>query len=377
MDGLGIAHVHWAFPPTTGGVESHLLDLVRLQSRAGHRVVVVTGEPTPAREDGYGIVTTPLLDLRLLKRGSYGTGYARDLRAFFVRLLGRHRIDVVHAHDLHHFAAEPAMVLDELRSTHGFALHHTFHETWPDVLAERPVYRRWDANYAVSRFVQEGCIVRLGFSPTHLPLAIDTSRFSAGSTPLPAGRVPVLLHPARLLPWKGVHVSVRALARLRAQGVAARLVVTDTQRIADWNAELDDYRVHIAGLVEELGLQAHVSFASASYDNMPGLYAMADVVLYPTVGDEPFGLVPIEAMACGRPVVATASGGIKETILDGETGFVVGRNDPAALAARIKVLLDQPALAREMGRRGRVHVLAQFDLARFADTLEASYRASL
>jgi glycosyltransferase involved in cell wall biosynthesis len=62
-----IAHVHWAFPPTTGGVESHLYDLARLQTARGHEVTVVTGEPEPTSTGEYEIVSTPLLKLESIR----------------------------------------------------------------------------------------------------------------------------------------------------------------------------------------------------------------------------------------------------------------------------------------------------------------------
>jgi glycosyltransferase involved in cell wall biosynthesis len=374
VSSLKIAHVHWAFPPTTGGVESHLFDLTRLQLRAGHQIMVVTGEPDPVTSGDYTIVSTPLLDLRVLKAGGYGGHYTSQLGTFAEQVFAEHPVDVVHAHDLHHFAPEPALVLDELRRRFGFSLHHTFHETWPNVLASRPVYRNWDGNYAVSRFVQDGCEQRLGFRPKHFPLAIDTTRFHPKGPVLVEGREPVLLHPARLLPWKGVHVSVQALALLRDRRIDALLLITDTQRIADWDSELDSYRIRIQALIRELDLEKRVHFVASSYQDMPSLYHEADIVLYPTVGDEPFGLVPLESMASGRPIVATASGGIAETVVDGKTGFVVPREDAAAVATRIAELITNPRHARQMGDLGRRHVVEQFDLRSFAKRLDRMYR---
>ena len=94
---------------------------------------------------------------------------------------------------------------------------------------------------------------------------------------------------------------------------------------------------------------------------MPGLYAAADIVVYPTVGEEPYGLVPVEAMSCARPVVASRSGGITETILDGVTGFIVPRNDIEALTDRVARLVTDRRLARRLGNSGRRHVEEHFN----------------
>jgi glycosyltransferase involved in cell wall biosynthesis len=374
-DRYRIAHVHWAFPPTTGGVESHLYDLARTQVARGHQVTIVTGEPEPTSTGEYEIVSTPLLQLTKIREAEVDTDYARGLRETLGAVLTERRIEVVHAHDLHHFTPEPALVLTELRRKLGFSLHHTFHETWPDVLADRPVYRTWDGNYAVSTFVQSGCERRLGFRPLLFPLAVDTKVFRRRRPAFSRAGRPVLLHPARLLPWKGVHHTIELLDLLRGVGLSPRLLLTDTQRIADWDGELCQYRVEINELIVAKGLREQVQFISPRFDEMPALYNRADIVLYPTVADEPFGLVPLEAMSSERPVVASRCGGIAETVVDGVTGYTTDPGDVKALAARVVRLLEDPGAARSMGAAGRRHVRARFDLAAYGSALDAHYAA--
>lgn len=363
---MRLAIVHWAFPPTTGGVESHLADLARLLSARGYEVTVLTGEREPVRSPGYEVL--PIRTLRLDRsRERKGDALATALR--------RLSPDVVHGHNLHHFHPEPAQLLEGLRDELGFTIAHTFHETWPDVLHDDAVYRRWDRNWAVSAHVQTECERRLGFRPELLRLPVDTERFRSRRRPLENRRRPVILHPARLLPWKGVHVSVAMLAELRRRGYDAQLVVTDTSRIADWDGELDAYREQVLSLIATHDLGGHVRFARAAYADMPALYNEADVVVYPTVGEEPYGLVPLEAMSCARPVAATRSGGIQETVVDGKTGFLVERGDAVGLADRVAALLDQPALAVRLGESGRERVLESFGVDRFLDTLLAAYES--
>jgi glycosyltransferase involved in cell wall biosynthesis len=176
-----------------------------------------------------------------------------------------------------------------------------------------------------------------------------------------------------MLPWKGVHVSVAALAELRRRGYDANLVVTDTARIADWDGELGAYRAAVRSLIRDRRMNRHVQFRGATYEDMPTLYQEADVVVYPTVAEEPYGLVPLEAMSCGRPVVATRSGGITETVVDGCTGFLVERGDAIGLADRLAELLDDPMLARRMGQAGRDRVHLEFTVERFLDVLLRGY----
>lgn len=349
-------------PPTTGGVESHIADLALALTELGCSVTVITGEPVPALLPGVEVIHLPLLNLDLLKNLRLTP---RELEAVIERNLGEaiaaRRFDVVHGHNLHHFFAEPALALDNLRRKLGFRLYHTFHETWPDVLHRDPVYRQWDGNYAVSCFVQNECARLIGFKPKLLLLGVDTERFRSNRPPMVEHDVLVILHPARILPWKGVHVSVDMLARLHRRRILARLIITDTQRIVDWNEELVSYRKQIFEMLRSLQVEDMVEFRSVPYCDMHRLYEEADVVVYPTIGEEPYGLVPLEAMSMGRPVVGSRSGGITETILDGETGFLVERGDSVALADCVERLLRNPELSRRMGQIGRQRIVAHFN----------------
>jgi glycosyltransferase involved in cell wall biosynthesis len=374
---MRVLQVHWAFPPTTGGVESHVADLATGLAERGCDVTVLTGEPVPDPWPGVSVLRTGLLDLNRIRAGLDGErGYLNDLAVEIDRVLTTVQPDIVHGHNLHHFSAAPAIILDELARQFGFSLHHTFHETWPDLLRDTPVYRGWAGNYAVSRHVRDECAARIGFSPELRPLGVDTTRFRTRAPTLTGDRVPVVLHPARLLPWKGVHVSVRMMASLAARGVSARLILTDTAQIADWNGELSAYRSEILGLIRELRLVDRVELRAVSYRDMPALYEEADVVVYPTVAAEPYGLVPLEAMSARRPVVASRCGGIPETIVDGVTGWLVEPESAEALAARVAALLIDPPLAQRMGDAGRRHVCEHFEMQRYVDNILHAYRTA-
>lgn len=374
---MRVLQVHWAFPPTTGGVESHVADLCAGLAARGCEVTVLTGEPVPDGCEGVTVVRADALDLtRARDAATHDERAVERVLAELEPVVRRVRPEIVHGHNLHHFAPAPALALDRLAVRHGFRVHHTFHETWPDVLHDAPVYRGWDGNYAVSQFVRDECAARIGFSPELRPLGIDIGAFTTRRPALGGGDTPVILHPARLLPWKGVHVSVRMMAILAARGVAARLVLTDTTRIADWDGELAGYRANILGLIDELGVADRVELRSAAYRQMPALYDEADVVVYPTVAAEPYGLVPLEAMCARRPIVASRCGGIPETVVDGVTGHLVPPEDAEALAACVAEVLADPDGARAMGDAGRRRVTGHFDLGRYVDAILASYRVA-
>jgi glycosyltransferase involved in cell wall biosynthesis len=357
-----VLHIHWTFPPTTGGVESYLSDLARLQARDGWRVTVLTGENAPLTDPSYEVVSTEMLDLNRA-RAAFVSGAAPAVAPLAEMLLGLVRsrgVNVIHGHNLHHFSPTPAVAVDEARSIAEVAVHHTFHETWPDVLTAQPIYRGWEGNYAISNFVSAGCETLIGYRPEVLHLGVDSERFTMLTPPFRRRPVFRILHPARLLPWKGVHISIEALRLLRDRGFDARLILTDTQRIADWDEALPGYKHRLLALVRDHRLTPHVAFVSASYAEMTGIYNAVDVVLYPTIKDEPFGLVPLEAMACGRPVVASSSGGIVESVRNGVTGWLVAPGDPEALAGKVVDLLGEPDRAAAMGLAGRRRVEEMF-----------------
>ena len=114
--------------------------------------------------------------------------------------------------------------------------------------------------------------------------------------------------------------------------------------------------MHFTGWLDQGGVEA--------------LYARAAVVVCPSVWNEPFGLVGLEAMAHSRPVAAFAVGGVPEWLTDGETGFLAPRRDTAALGAAVERLLRDPELAARLGRGGRRSLETRFSRERHMDLLE-------
>ncbi|PZS08350.1 MAG: glycosyltransferase family 1 protein, partial [Chloroflexi bacterium] len=126
-----------------------------------------------------------------------------------------------------------------------------------------------------------------------------------------------------------------------------------------------------------LGLGQSVRFfANASDDDLLALYAHAHAFVCPSLY-EGFGIPPLEAMACGRPVVGSAVGGITFTIADGETGYLVPPRDPEALADRLRFLLIHRDMCRLMGGRARARIEEEFTWVRAARNTTALYRQVL
>ncbi|MBU4199880.1 MAG: glycosyltransferase family 4 protein, partial [Kiritimatiellae bacterium] len=172
--------------------------------------------------------------------------------------------------------------------------------------------------------------------------------------------------PTRMLPWKGVIYSVRAMEIVRKEYPNALLIITDTEDIVDRIGELKDYKEKIHQTIRKKKLSNNIIFQPFSYLELPWIYNCCDIIIYPTIGEEPFGLVPIEGMACAKPVIVTRSGGMVESVLDGQTGFVIEKENPELLAEKILILLRDKELAARMGQNGRRWVTTEFSRERMA-----------
>jgi len=186
-----------------------------------------------------------------------------------------------------------------------------------------------------------------GFDPDELwPVEQQAARVRLG---LERQRFTVL-QLGRMVPRKGVDTAIEAIALLRRRhGIDAQLLVvgTDGQNGRD-GPEMQRLRA----LAAALGIAEHVRFTGQCARALLRWYYGAADVFVTTPWYEPFGITPVEAMACARPVIGAEVGGIKSTVIDGATGFLVPSRDPDATAERLAVLQRQPQLARSMGEAG-------------------------
>ncbi|CAA9438155.1 MAG: Glycosyl transferase, group 1 [uncultured Rubrobacteraceae bacterium] len=157
---------------------------------------------------------------------------------------------------------------------------------------------------------------------------------------------PTVVYVGRLVPRKGVDTLVRAFTLLPGR-LDARLVIVGGEPGGSPEAD------RLSMLARELGIEGRVTFAGSRLQGeLYHYYGAADVAV--TVPHyEPFGMTPLEAMACATPVVGANVGGIKTSIAAGETGYLVPPKDPEALTVCLSRLLSDPALRRRMGRSAR------------------------
>jgi D-inositol-3-phosphate glycosyltransferase len=192
-------------------------------------------------------------------------------------------------------------------------------------------------------------IIPCGFDIKEIsPVAKKTARKKIG---LPLNDR-ILLQLGRMVPRKGVDNAIRGLARLiKDQNLPAHLIIVGGETDEPGSppsTELD----RLKGIAEEEGVIDHVSFiGQKSRQELKYYYSAADIFIS-TPWYEPFGITPVEAMACGTPVIGSNVGGIKYTVVHNKTGFLVEPNDPEALAAYAARLFSNPALIEQYGRHG-------------------------
>jgi phosphatidylinositol alpha-1,6-mannosyltransferase len=204
----------------------------------------------------------------------------------------------------------------------------------------------------------------------------DTQRFSPDVTPDEArrllgdlgGRAPILLSVGNLVERKGHDLVLRALPQLKQRWPGLLYVVVGGGA----------FKPALEALAEQLGVASSVRFAGRiDSATLPSFYRLCDVFVMPSrlraehYDVEGFGIVYIEAGACGKPVVGGLSGGTEDAVVDGYTGLLVDPNDSAALAAGLARVLENPDWARELGDNARRRAVAEFTWAAFAGKLRS------
>ncbi|MGH2766515.1 MAG: glycosyltransferase family 4 protein [Actinomycetota bacterium] len=345
-----------------GGVQIHVRQLAIRLRDLGHRVLVVAPSASPPRESFVRTVGRPI---RLPYNESVAPVSPTPGARVRVRAaLREFRPEVVHAHE----PLVPGVGMFAVRATgrpvvgtfHAFADRSLLFSAAAPIL--RPLWRRLDARIAVSdaaaafvraRFREDGLRV--------IPNGVEVELFAgAEPAPLPPGRR--ILFVNRLDPRKGFRVMVEAFRRLALERPDVLLVVAGDGR---GRAAFGDLPIEVRARVVMLGSVAHA--------DLPRYHAASEVFCAPATGRESFGIVLVEAMAAGLPVVASDIAGYREVVRDGIEGILVPPRDPGALAEALGRILDDPANRTALGRAGRERA-RRFSWDGVAGEVEAVYR---
>jgi glycosyltransferase involved in cell wall biosynthesis len=380
-----------------GGIGTYTHNLVKGLAARGHDVTVIArseGPLKPFEENGVRVEPVDAPDRWYLPAGNRFVGmtsralpFTRAASLRFSELAARRPFDVVEVPEYQGWGLGVAMaarcpVVVRLH-THT-ALVRRLNDVSMDLDAriiarmEGATIRRGDVVLANSSALAGEARKDFGFQRIGvLPLGIDAERFAPrdphwlrqelGLAP----EAPIVLYVGRLERRKGVEALVEAFGRVRATSPKAVLVM------AGFSTDTGPNGQGLLGVLRDrlqaLGALANVRFMGhVPYQDLPRYYAGCDLFVAPS-RYEPFGMIYLEAMACGKAVVGTDVGGVPEIVQHGRTGYLVAPDDPLALADALRELLQYPSWRERIGEAARDHVHASFSLPVIAAATERQY----
>lgn len=380
-----------------GGQNVHVAALSTALARRGHTVTVYTRRDDPdlvAR-----VPFAPGVEVVHIDAGPARSVPKDDLLPYMGALAdglaaewAMSRPDVVHSHFwMSGVAALDAIARPALAGLPRIPVVHTFHAL--GVVKRRhqgqadtsPAARAWlepgvgrDADAVIATCSDEAFELKaLGVPSRHIsvaPCGVDLGLFTPHGPRAERGRRHRILSVGRLVPRKGVDLVIRAIAELRDRGENdVELVIVGG---SDGGDRHDPEVVRLTALAAELGVTDRVHLhGQVSQAHMPELLRSADLVVC-APWYEPFGIVPLESMACAVPVVAASVGGLIDSVVDGVTGMHVPPRDPHAIAAAVSTLLADEDRLKALGAAGRARMESRYSWDRIAADTARVYRTT-
>jgi len=361
-----------------GGMNVYVLETARQLARRGVAVDIFTRTNTRAPGEPADIEVEPGVRVRSIVPGGIGATLMAAAEPY----------DLVHSH--YWLSGQIGLVVREHR---GIPLVHTMHtmgrvknlslavgdhaEPSARIVAEAEIVRLTDRLVANTAHERDELVALYAADPHRVDVVhpgVDHDLFVPGGRTAARHRLGVdrdqrfVLFAGRLQPHKGPDIAIEALAQLPGD---VRLVVVGGPSGAGL-----EHPEALADLAVRMDVADRVSFLPpVAQAELADWYAAADVVCVPS-HSESFGLVAVEAQACGTPVVASAVGGLTTAVVDGVTGLLVNGHRPADYARALHTLLDDDMLRGTMGAKAAVHA-AGFSWQATADRLLATYAAAV
>jgi len=370
---LKIAHMHWGFPPIIGGVETHLTIFLPELIKKKHKVGLLTGsvneEPLYMVYKGVEVYRSPLLDLNWLARRGL-EALEEEITKTYNDFFDKIGPDLIHVHNMHYFSEPHAKILDELSHKKGIPLILTAHNVWDDILflkLTREVH--WTHIIAVSHYIKKE-LIGAGYDDRKITVVhhgIDTEIFHPHVKPTNIlKKFPelknrkIVFHPARMGMAKGCDVSIKAIRLVKKRFPDVLLVMAGTKNIIDWEQTQQKEIAYFIDLIKMFDLRDHVFINVYSIEEMPELYSLALVCVYPSTMPEPFGLTMLESLSSGKPMIVTDTGGMPEVIMNDINGYVIKVKDFESLASHIEHLLAVDRVRERLGYTGRQMVTTHY-----------------
>lgn len=331
-----------------GGVTAHVSQLAQQLTHCGHQVKVLAPH-SPSREN---LETDDLVPMGRSVPVPSGGSIARVSLSLKVyrrvqQVLEQERFDVIHLHEP--LAPVLPLCVLECSNTVNVGTFHAYYNRQHLYRFSQPIVKRWHQRLhggiavspAAHKYVHN-------FFPREyriIPNGIDVDHFTRNCEPWPQfkdGKTNILFV-GRMEKRKGLRYLLEAYSRLKWEYPNIRLIV-----VGPGNLDKDSHRILSARNPQDVVLIGGVSYA-----DLPRYYASADIYCSPATGQESFGIVLLEAMAAGKPIVASAIEGYMGIIKPGEQGVLFPRRDPEALAEVLATLINNPEYALQLGTRGR------------------------
>ena len=331
-----------------GGVTVHISQLAHQFTNMGHQVKILAPH-SPSRlvpEDSDFVPlgrSVPIPSGGSIARLSLSVWLLRKIRD----ILATERFDVVHLHE----PLMPVLPLFVLQSSKALNVgtFHASHGRFRNYGWSHPIlkywFRRLDGHIAVSPTARQYASRFFPGDYRIIPNGINLDRFSVQPQPIPGlndGKLNILFV-GRMEKRKGLRYLLEAYAKIKWDFKDIRLLV-----VGPGNLDKDCYRV-----LSERNIQDVTFLGSVSYQDLPRYYWSADICCSPATGRESFGMVLLEAMASGRPVVASRIEGYSAVLDHGEQGLLVPPRDSDSLAEALTLLIRNPELRIQMAKRGR------------------------
>ena len=331
-----------------GGVTAHVTQLARELGRSGHEVQVLAPH-SASQECSDADQFIPLGRSVPLPSGG---SIARVCLSWWLypkvrSLLRREDFDIVHLHEPM-APILPLCVLEFSNSVNVGTFHASYSHQHLYTLSH-PIIKRWHRRLHGGIAVSQAAYryVHNAFPADYkiIPNGIDVDHFARHSTPWPQyqdGKTNILFV-GRLEKRKGLKYLLEAYGRLKWEQPNIRLLV-----VGPGTPDRDSFRI-----LGARGLEDVVFAGKVSAEDLARYYASADIFCSPATGAESFGIVLVEAMAAGRPIVASDIEGYNGIVSHGQEGLLFPRKDPEALTKALSLLVENPQLARRLGANGR------------------------
>ncbi|RLF87574.1 glycosyltransferase family 1 protein [Thermococci archaeon] len=381
---MRVALVSDWYYPKVGGVASHMHHLAKYLKERGHDVAIVTNDLKTGKEkelEELGIelrkvpgTVSPIVGINLtysLKSNKELGGYLNDF-------------EVIHSHHAFTPLALKAMKAGRklgkatLLTTHSISFYHES-SLWKALGLTFPLFSHYlsfphkiiAVSNSAKAFIEHFTDVPVEIIPNGVddelfkPLSEDEKADVKEKLGL-EGRV--VLYVSRMSPRKGPHVLLNAFQRIVEEIDDVTLVMVGTGEMLPF----------LKAQAKFLGIERRVRFLGyVPGEILPKLYASADVFVLPSITSEAFGIVILEAMASGVPVVATTVGGIPEVVRESESGILVPPGDEVALKRAIIKILSDKNLANKLGKAGRKAVEKEYSWKVVVEKIEKVYEEVL